>query len=176
MALARFPAVASVTIGAVSLAVSSWLLRFYGQHSIERTEGRTDALDLIEAPEPLARKMQYPASAPLVAILPATAPSTPAGQRWRLEEVAALEKLRSLAASDPPQSLQLAREALQRFPQSSNAPEFAWNVVKALFNMDQLEEATAEARIMLRKYPGSYFANDVDHHLLNHPPNPPELR
>ena len=26
---------------------------------------------------------------------------------------------------------------------------------------------------MVEKYPGNSFAEDVDRHLLNHPPNPP---
>jgi hypothetical protein len=75
--------------------------------------------------------------------------------------------------SDPPLSLKLAREALERFPDSPNAPEFDWNLVKALFNMGRIEDAKDEARIMARRYPGSYFTGDVDHHLLNPIPNPP---
>jgi hypothetical protein len=91
----------------------------------------------------------------------------------RVEEPALLEKLHDLAASDPPLSLKLARQAVDRFPDSPNAPEFEWNVVKSLYNMNRLEEAKDEARIMLWKYPNNYFTNDVEHHLLNHPPNPP---
>ena len=83
-----------------------------------------------------------------------------------------MAKLHDLAASDPPLSLQLAREAVARFPDSPNAPEFEWNVVKALANMEHYKEAKDEARIMVKKYPGNNFAADVDRHLLNHPPNP----
>jgi len=86
-----------------------------------------------------------------------------------------MTKLHDLAASDPPLSLRLAKEALNRFPDSSNAPEFNWNLVKALFNMGRVEEAQKEARVMVSKYPGNYFAADVDHHLLNHPPNPADI-
>ena len=84
-----------------------------------------------------------------------------------------MAKLHDLAASDPPLSLQLAREAVARFPDSPDAPEFEWNVVKALANMERYKEAEEEARVMVKKYPGNYFSADVDRHLLNHPPNPP---
>jgi hypothetical protein len=90
----------------------------------------------------------------------------------RLDEASLMTKLHDLAASDPPLSLQLAREAVARFPDSPNAPEFEWNVVKALANMGDLKAAEDEARVMVKKYPGNYFAADVDRHLLNHPPNP----
>jgi TolA-binding protein len=83
-----------------------------------------------------------------------------------------MAKLHELAASDPPLSLQLAREAVARFPDSPDAPEFEWNVVKALANMERYEEAEDEARVMVKKYPDNYFSADVERHLLNHPPNP----
>src|SRR5579863_6159543 len=92
-----------------------------------------------------------------------------------LDETSLMTKLRDLAASDPPLSLRLAKEALDRFPDSPDAPEFNWNLVKALFNMGQIEEAREAARVMVAKYPGNDFAGDVDHHLLNHPPNPADV-
>jgi hypothetical protein len=91
------------------------------------------------------------------------------------DETSLLEQLHDLAGSNPELSLKLAREAVARFPDSPNAPEFEWNVVKALFNMRRLDEAEAEARVMLSKYPGNYFTGDVVHHLLHHPPNPSDV-
>ena len=90
-----------------------------------------------------------------------------------LTEAALMAKLHDLAASDPPLSLQLAREAVARFPDSPQAPEFEWNLVKALANMEHYREAKEAARVMVKKYPGNDFAADVERHLLNHPPNPP---
>jgi hypothetical protein len=90
----------------------------------------------------------------------------------RLDETSLMAKLHDLAASDPPLSLQLAKEALARFPNSPSAPEFEWNLVKALANMERYPEAEEAARVMVKKYPGNDFAADVDRHLLNHPPNP----
>jgi hypothetical protein len=93
----------------------------------------------------------------------------------RLDEASLMTKLHDLAASDPPLSLQLAKEALARFPDSPNAPEFEWNYVKALSNMEHYKEAEEAARVMVKKYPGNDFAADVDRHLINHPPNPPNM-
>jgi len=92
-----------------------------------------------------------------------------------LSEAALMAKLHDLAASDPPLSLQLAKEALARFPNSPEAPEFEWNLVKALANMEHYKEAKEAARVMVKKYPGNDFAADVERHLLNHPPNPPNI-
>jgi hypothetical protein len=111
-----------------------------------------------------------PAAVPTAA--PRPRPAEPAASE-RLDEASLIAKLHDLAASDPPQSLKLAREARARFPDSPHAPEFEWNVVKALANMDRYQEAEEEARDMLEKYPDNPLSADVDHHLLHHPPNPP---
>jgi hypothetical protein len=66
-------------------------------------------------------------------------------------------------------SLQLAREAVARFPDSPNAPEFEWNVIKALTNLERFREAQDEARIMVRKYPGTSWTNDIQRHVLSNP-------
>jgi hypothetical protein len=104
----------------------------------------------------------------------APTPRSPAGSDAGklLDEASLLTKLHDLGISDPPLSLKLAKEAVDRFPDSPSAPEFEWNVVKALFNMGRLEDAKDEARIMLWKYPNSDFTVDVDRHLLHTQPNP----
>jgi hypothetical protein len=91
------------------------------------------------------------------------------------DEASLLATLHELGASDPPRSLAVAKEAVQRFPKSPNAPEFQWNVVKSLYNMRRLEEAKDEGRIMLWKYPDSRFTSDVARHLVNPQPNPSDL-
>lgn len=105
------------------------------------------------------------------AVPPVRAPVLP-DDRESPNEMAILGKLHTLAASDPQQSLKLAREAIERFPHSSSAPEFEWNVVKALVNLGNFEGAKDEARIMVRNYPGDDFSIDVERHLLNPQPNP----
>jgi len=111
-----------------------------------------------------------PAPSPTRAPIPAK-PAEPTAPEL-LDEASLIAKLRDLAASDPPQSLKLARDALARFPDSPDAPKFEWNVVKALANMDRYREAEEEARAMVEKYPDNPLSVDVDHHILNHPPNP----
>jgi outer membrane protein assembly factor BamD (BamD/ComL family) len=91
-----------------------------------------------------------------------------------LDEASLMAKLHELAASDPPLSLQLAREALVRFPNSPNAPEFEWNIAKSLAHVGRFKEAQDEARIIIRKYPETSWAADVQRHLLSIPPNPSE--
>jgi hypothetical protein len=132
-----------------------------------------------ETPAPLARPAT-PEPAP-ARVVPAPRPVEVARTSANAEpdpgelpdEPGALATLRDLAASDPPRSLKLAKAAVERFPDSPDAPELEWNVVKALFNMGRLDEAKDEARVMVEAYPGTYFAGDVDHHLLHPPPNPP---
>jgi hypothetical protein len=134
-----------------------------------------------ETPEPLARAASVePATArvqPFAPRKPVDVAKTPAQAEPDpgevLDEPAVLAVLHDLAASDPPRSLKVAKEAVERFPDSPSAPEFEWNVVKALFNMGRLDEAKDEAELMVQEYPGSYFTGDVEHHLLHPPPNPP---
>ncbi len=120
--------------------------------------------------EPTERQPEPPLAPARRVVTPAPAPAQPE-DRAPPDDVAILTKLHDLAASDPEQSLQLSREALERFPRSANASEFEWNVVKALFNMGHLEDAKDEARTMVRNYPDSDFSGDVERHLLNPQPN-----
>jgi hypothetical protein len=133
----------------------------------------------VEAPDPVAAATpSEPAAKPFLPLPPQLVagprlqkPAEPdAGKR--LDEASLMAKLHELAASDPPLSLRLAKEAVERFPKSANAPEFEWNYVKALANMERYKEAEEAARVMVKKYPGNDFAGDVEHHLINHPPNP----
>jgi len=125
---------------------------------------------------PAAPERPGPHPPAVVVSRPAVRTSAEPDARKPSGEAALLDQLHELAGSNPPLSLKLAREAVARFPDSPNAPEFEWNVVKALFNLRQLDDAAAEARIMLSKYPDSYFTGDVVHHLLNHPPNPSDAQ
>jgi hypothetical protein len=86
-----------------------------------------------------------------------------------LTEAALLGKLHDLAASDPALSLRVAKEALARFPDSPDAPEFEWYVVRSLSNLARFDEARDEARIMIKKYPGTSWSSDVQRHVLSNP-------
>jgi len=139
----------------------------------------------VEAQDPVAAAGPSEPTAPTARPLPPLPAPLVSGPRLRkpaeldagkrLDEASLMAKLHDLAASDPPLSLQLAKEALARFPDSPNAPEFEWNYVKALANMDRYKEAEEAARVMVKKYPGNDFAADVDRHLIHHPPNPSNM-
>jgi hypothetical protein len=165
---------ATVTIAAAGVGVVALLL-FFVLNKDERS---------IPAPPPRPAPVAEPSASapgPSVAETAEVEPHPAAGTTVErnadkpLDEPSLLTELHDLAASNPPLSLKLAREAVERFPDSPNAPEFEWNVVKALFNMRHLEDAEDEARIMVAKYPNNPFTGDVVHHLLNHPPNPSDV-
>lgn len=121
--------------------------------------------------EPATRPIEPRRAGEPTAATPEQPPPAP-DDRERLDDTAILAKLHELAASDPEQSLRLAREALRRFPHSDRAPELEWNVVKALVNMGRFDDAKDEARTMVRNHPESDFTGDVERHLLYPQPNP----
>jgi hypothetical protein len=86
-----------------------------------------------------------------------------------LAEASLMGRLHALAETNPPLSLQLAREGNARFPDSPDAPERSWIVVKSLVNMARFKEAQDEARIMVGKYPTDPRALDVQRQLLTNP-------
>ena len=170
------PAIVILAVGVTALAVLVIVFASRERRSVPAA---------IETQEPIVAATPAAPSEPPAKPLPAVPAALATGSRLRattkpdaekpLDETSLMTKLHDLAASDPPLSLRVAKEALDRFPDSPNAPEFNWNLVKALFNMGRVEEAQEEARAMVAKYPGNYFAADVDHHLLNHPPNPADI-
>jgi hypothetical protein len=85
------------------------------------------------------------------------------------EEAAIMAKLHELKFSNPPVSLELARQGNERFPSSHDAPERAWFEARSLVEMQRFEEAQAVARDMLERYPGTPWSLDVAKHLLTHP-------
>jgi hypothetical protein len=86
-----------------------------------------------------------------------------------VDEAALMVRLRQLGETDPPLSLRLAREGNARFPNSPDAPERAFIVVKSLVDMTRFKEAQQEARKMLKNYPNDPRTLDVERHLLSNP-------
>jgi hypothetical protein len=180
--------IAAMMIGGLPLAVVAGALVLWN-HSPRASSDVSGEPDALAAPmqsvderdtEPLADPEPAPLApkpVPTLSLVRASTEITAAerGAPELVDEASLLSTLHDLAAADPPRSLRLARQAVNRFPDSANAPEFQWNVVKALFNQGRLDEAKNEARAMLGKYPNSSFTGDVIHHLLSPPPNPAEL-
>lgn len=86
-----------------------------------------------------------------------------------LDEAQLMAQLRALAGTNSPLTLQLAREGNIRFPDSPDAPERAWMVVKSLANLERFKDAHDEAAIMVKRYPGTSWSLDVQRHLLSNP-------
>ena len=171
------PAIATLTaLGVIALAV---VLGAFALRDKQPRPSPVDERETVAAVPPATSSSAVPTK---TAPSPPPAPSSVSPPKHRqaaandagasLDQASLMEKLHDLAASDPPLSLRLAREAVARFPDSPDAPEFEWNVVKAMANMGRFKEAEDEARVMIKKYPGTSLSGDVERHLLNHPPNP----
>ena len=94
---------------------------------------------------------------------------TPRDVAALVSEAALMVRLHQLGETDPPLSLQLAREGNARFPHGPDAPERAFIVAKSLVDMGRFKEAQQEARLMLKNYPNDPHTLDVERHLLANP-------
>jgi len=106
---------------------------------------------------------------PALALMPAQVVVTSARAPVPPDDASLMRTLRALGDSEPARSLQLAREAERRFPDSLDAPERAWYVCKSLVNLERFYDAREEARRMVDEYPASPWAADVARHLLVNP-------
>lgn len=114
---------------------------------------------------------------PVAARRPAVAaPPAPPAPPPPLTEFALMAKLRELGASDPAQALALARQGNRRFPTSGDAAERSVTICKSLAALGRFEEAQDEARQLVRKYPDTPWALDVQRHLLTQPGVDPAQR
>lgn len=89
-------------------------------------------------------------------------------------DAALIAELRALQGAAPLVALRLAREGNERFPNSPEAPERTWHIVKSLTDLGQFEEAREEAQRMMEQYPPSHWTADIKRHVLSHPPTPPQ--
>ena len=118
------------------------------------------------APGPTVAPAKEPgANAPAVAP-PATAQPPTAPAR---DDLVAMETLRELLNSEPRRAIELARQANRRAPESPDAPERAWIVVKALASLKRFHEARDEAAALAGRYPDSSWAMDAKRHMLVQP-------
>ena len=85
------------------------------------------------------------------------------------DDLVAMETLRELLNSEPRRAIELARQANKRAPDSPDAAERAWIVVKALASLQRFHEARDEAATLASKYPDSSWAMDAKRHLLVQP-------
>jgi hypothetical protein len=107
-----------------------------------------------------------PKAVPLAATAIAVPRSIPAAKALPRDERSLMAKLHELGETNPPVSLELAKEGNDRFPDSADAPERSWILVKSLVNMGRFDEARAEAATMVKMYPETSWSQDVERHLL----------
>lgn len=110
-----------------------------------------------------------PPAAPLKAARPiAPLPSASAAPA-ALDEASLMAKLRELRSSKPELTLELAREGNQRFPNSPDAAERSWFIVKSLSDLGRHDEARVEGRDLLERHRDTRWAEDVYRHLFVNP-------
>ena len=102
---------------------------------------------------------------------PATAPPAAARPRTAAagDDLVAMETLRELLNSEPRRAIELARQANKRAPDSPDAAERGWIIVKALASLKRFHEARDEAATLASKYPDSSWAMDAKRHMLVQP-------
>jgi hypothetical protein len=86
-----------------------------------------------------------------------------------MDESSIMARLHELEFTDLEQSLDLAREGNDRFPDTPDAAERAWYVVRCLSRMGKFDEAKNEAKTMVERYPDTTWTSDVNRHVLAHP-------
>jgi hypothetical protein len=93
-----------------------------------------------------------------------TAPPPPAGSEAAapLKESVLMARLRSVAGSNFPLAVELARAGNRRFPDSPDAPERASILVHALAAQGMAKEARGEAEYAVNHYPDSSWVSDIE--------------
>jgi hypothetical protein len=115
---------------------------------------------------PLAPTPVRPSPAEAIRVSVSPAPSAS-------KEVRSMAELRELRLRDPESARQLARRYNAEAPDSADAPERAWLIVRTLDDQRRFHEARDEALAMRQRYPGSSWTNDVERHVLVYPLDQP---
>jgi hypothetical protein len=79
-----------------------------------------------------------------------------------LHEAVLMARLRSVAGSDFPLTVELARAGNRRFPDSPDAPERASILIHALAAQGMAKEARGEAEYAVNHYPDSSWVRDIE--------------
>ena len=168
-----YEALRSLTVAALLVAGAGalfWYSVGQREHGVERASTNAAAP---AAPDEAATTVAAPVAVGPVAAaridLPAAAVPARAPEADKTDEARLMSQLRALVHTAPEQALALARRGDALFPNSPDAPERAWSVVKSLDLLKRFHEARAEARAMLRLYPDTPWTEDVERHVLLYP-------
>ena len=170
--MSRTRVVALVIVSVGALAIGALVARG-GPRGVGGTKDRTTvSSDGSDSPAPSTTPREAtisdrPEATPTAG--PDAAALTPRDVAALVSEATLMVRLHQLGETDPPLSLQLAREGNARFPHGPDAPERAFIVAKSLVDMGRFKEAQQEARLMLKNYPSDPHTFDVERHLLSIP-------
>lgn len=164
-----YEALRSLTAAALLVAGAGalfWLSVGQREHGAQRAAATPTSPSTPEATAPVAVPV---AAAPVVTARVDAQPATAPAPAAEADEATLMKQLRALVHTAPEQALALARRGDALFPNSPDAPERAWSVVKSLDLLKRFHEAQAEARVMLRLYPDTPWTEDVERHVLLYP-------
>jgi hypothetical protein len=163
-----------LAVGAIAVALA---LAFLTYGRAPRSEGPPPAEAPVPAATPPLGAAPPPAPPPPASPPPAAShppgpdqsPSThaappPAGSEAAkpLSESVLMARLRSVAGSDYPLAVDLARAGNRRFPDSPDAPERASILIHALAAQGMAKEARGEAEYAVNHYPDSQWVRDIE--------------
>lgn len=97
----------------------------------------------------------------------------PPAPKARGDEPRSISELRTLRLTDPEAARRLAERYNAEAPDSADAPERAWIIVRTLDDQRRFHEAREAARAMVERYPGTSWTNDVERHTLVYPLDQP---
>jgi hypothetical protein len=159
-----------LALGVVVAAIAYFLLRTPFQTADEEHAGAPAGPVEVVAPPPAPSPTVVPANESGVNA-PATARPATAGPRMAAagDDLVAMETLRELLNSEPRRAIELARQANKRAPDSPDAAERGWIIVKALASLKRFHEARDEAATLAGKFPDSSWAMDAKRHMLVQP-------
>lgn len=121
-------------------------------------------------PTPARQTNVASAGATRPAALPVVAPSAPP---QRADGPRTIAELRALRLTDPESARRWAEHYNAEAPDSADAPERAWIIVRTLDDQRRFHEARDAARAMVERYPGTSWSNDVERHVLLYPLDQP---
>ena len=124
-----------------------------------RKAGRPLGVDVEVSHEPA---MATAASVAAPQLQSADTASTTVADSAPLTEDALMQRLRSVASSQPALAVELAREGNRRFPDSHGVPERTSILVHALAALGRSSEARAEAETMVNHGPDSHWVREIE--------------
>jgi hypothetical protein len=124
---------------------------------------------VVIALQPAAPPAAAPAKGPAATVPAAAPPATALPAAAARDDLVAMETLRELLNTEPLRAIELARQANRRAPDSPDAAERSWIIVKALASLKRFHEARDEAATLAAKYPDSSWALDAKRHMLVQP-------